>query len=48
MREEEAAEVPQATLAPENIVSLEERPSNESSSDCVVPDFVPTTAASRI
>ena len=47
MKEEEAAEVPKATLAPENIVPLEERPSNESSSDCVVPNFAASAAGAR-
>ncbi|KAK9837980.1 hypothetical protein WJX74_008986 [Apatococcus lobatus] len=47
MREEEAAEVPKATLAPENIVPLEERPSNESTSDCVVPNFAAPAIGAR-
>lgn len=45
--EEEAGGVPKATLGPENIVPLEERPSNESSSDCVVPNFAASAAGAR-
>lgn len=40
MKGEGAAGVPQAILTSDNIVPLEERASNESCSDCVVPDFV--------